>query len=249
MDQVEVFAFLIIILTLAFNFAIVTVIQRRIPMRRIAALEMLPYIIGEGIEANRPLHISFGSATIGDETTMLALASSEFVYYLAREVAVGDAAPLFTVSQGVMVPLAADTLRRAYRDEGRMSHFSESTVRWYPNGRRSLAFAAALMTMQADDKISGNVIIGRHGLEMALILDAAYRHGRKTLAMSEQLDGQAIAYAMADETLIGEELFAVAGYADEGLDLNKRNLVMDWMRLLLVASMISLVIYNYIGRN
>lgn len=247
MDQVEVFAFLIIILTLVVN--AVVLIRRRAPMRRMAALEMLPYVIGEGIEANRPLHISFGSATIGDETTMLALVGSEFVYYLAREVALGDAAPLFTVSQGVMVPLAADTLRRAYRDEGRMSHFSEATVRWYPTGRRSLAFAAALMTMQADDKVSANVIIGRHGLEMALILDAAYRHGRKTLAMSEQLDGQAIAYAMADETLIGEELFAVAGYADEGLSLNKRNLVIDWMRLLLVASMIGLVIYNFIGGN
>jgi uncharacterized protein DUF6754 len=246
-EQVEIIAFLIIILTLVVN--AIVLVRQRAPMRRMAALEMLPRIIGEGIEANRPLHISFGSATIGDETTMLALVSSEFVYYLAREVAVGDAAPLFTVSQGVMVPLAADTLRRAYRDENRISHFSEASVRWYPTGRRSLAFAAALMTLQADDQVSGNVIIGRHGLELALILDAAYRHGRKTLAMSEQLDGQAIAYGMADEALIGEELFAVAAYADEGLTLNKRTVVIDWMRLLLVASMFGIVIYNFIGGN
>jgi hypothetical protein len=218
-------------------------------MRRMKALEILPRIIGESIEASRPVHISFGSASIGDESTMLALVGNEFVYYLARELAVGDENPLFTVSQGVMVPLATDTLRRAYRDEQRLSHFSNASVRWYPEGRRSLAFAAALMTMQADDKVSGNVIVGQHGLELALILDAAHRHGRKTLAMSEQLDGQAIAYAMADEALIGEELFAVAGYADRGLKLNKRNLVIDWMRLLLVAAMVGLAIYNFIGGN
>lgn len=248
MDQSsQIIAFLII--SVAFLVNAIVWVRRRAPMRRLSALNILPRIIGESIEASRPMHISFGSATVGDETTMLALVGSEFVYYLTREVALGDAAPLFTVSQGVMVPLAADTLRRAYRDEGRGLEFSESTIRWYPAGRRSLAFAAALMTMQPDDRVSGNVIIGRHGLELALILDAAYRHGRKTLAMSDQLDGQAIAYAMADEALIGEEIFAVAGYADDGLKLNKRNVVIDWMRLLLVLSMFGLVIYNFIGRN
>lgn len=250
MEQAELIAFLIILLTLLVN-AIIWV-RRRAPMRQIEALDVLPQMIAESIEASHPLHISLGSATVGDETTMLALVGSEFAYYLAREVAVGDATPLFTVSQGVTVPLASDTMRRAYRDEGRLPKLSQAGVRWYPEGRRSLAFAAALMTMQPDDQVSGNVIIGHHGVELALILDAAYRHRRKTLAMSDQLDGQAIAYGIADEALIGEELFAVAAYAeaeDEGIKLNKRNLIIDAMRFLLVAGMIGLMIYNVIGGN
>lgn len=249
MDQSsQAIAFLII--SMAFLVNVVVILQRRrAPMRRLPALNVLPQIIGESIEASRPMHVSLGSATIGDETTMLALIGSEFVYYLAREVALGDATPLFTVSQGVTVPLAADTLRRAFRDERRSTKFSESTVRWYPSGRRSLAFAAALMLMQPDDRLSGNVLIGRHGLELALVLDAAYRHGRKSLAMSDQLEGQAIAYGLADEALIGEELFAVAAYADDGLKLNRRNNVIDWMRALLIISMIALAVYNFIGRT
>ena len=50
-----------------------------------------------------------------------------------------------------------------------------------------------------------------------MILDSAQRRNQATLAVSDQLDGQAVAFALADETLIGEELFAApAAVTDEG---------------------------------
>ena len=111
----QLVVFIIILFVLLTNIAVPLVTRRnRIPFRRIAALEAIPKIIGESIEASRPLHVSIGSATIGDESTVLALAGSEFIYYLTRQVAIGDASPIFTVSEGAAVPLAFDTLRRAY---------------------------------------------------------------------------------------------------------------------------------------
>lgn len=200
------------------------------PLRRIGAFEVLPQVVGESIEASRPLHVSIGSVTVGDESTVLALAGSEFIYYLTREVAIGDASPLFTVSEGSAVPLALDTLRRAYAHENRRSQYNGFGARWYPAGKRSLAFAAALMSMQADDKLSGNVLVGRYGMELALVLDAAYQKRRKTIASSDLLEGQAIAYAMADEALIGEEVFAAAAYFGKDKNLYYRNLTLDLLR-------------------
>lgn len=245
--NIQLLTFGIILLTLIAN----VVIRRteRAPLRRIPALEALPRIVGESIEASRPLHVSLGSATIGDDSTMLALVGSEFIYYLTRQIAIGDAAPLFTVSEGSALPLAVDTLRRAYNHENRGKAFDILGARWYPAGRRSLAFAAALSSLQGDENLSGNVLVGRYGIGLALILDTAYQHKRETIAVSDQLEGQAIAYALADNALIGEEVFAAAGYLSDKIGLNKRNLILDLLRGLSVAAIILLVLSNlFLGR-
>lgn len=245
----QLLTFLIILAVILLNAAtpfVNAISQRRgrSPLRRIPGFEALSRLVGESIEASRPLHVSIGSATIGDESTVLALAGSEFIYYLTREVAIGDASPLFTVSEGAAVPLALDTLRRAYTHENRSKQFNGFAARWYPAGKRSLAFAAALMAMQADDKLSGNILVGRYGMELALVLDAAYQKKRSTIASSDSLEGQAMAYALADESLIGEEVFAAAGYLSKDKNLYYRNLTLDWLRWVAVIGIIALLVFN-----
>ncbi|MDQ7025576.1 MAG: hypothetical protein Q9P01_04185 [Anaerolineae bacterium] len=213
----------------------------RAQMRRIRAFAIVPQITGESIEANRPLHVSLGGATIGGDTTLLALVGKEFIYYLTREVVIGDASPIFTVSDTTALPLTMDTLRRAYNAEGRSDAFLALSGRWYPSGNR-LAFAAALMTMQADDQVSGNVLTGRYGAELALVLNASNRHKKGSIAVSDRLDGQAVAYALATEALIGEEIFAAPGYLSDDVSLTNRNIVLDRVRWLLILVLIGIPI-------
>lgn len=224
--------------------------QERQPMRPISAIDQLRRMSGTSIEADQPLHLSLGSATVGDETTVLSLLSSDFLYQVARTVAIGDTPPLFTVSDGTAIPLAMDTLRRAYQAEARPNAVNRFnflndrllSARWYPSGKRSLAFAAALMTVQQDDQVAGNVLLGRYGIELGLILDAAYRHDHLTVASSDQLDGQAIAYGLANDTLIGEEVFAAAAYLSDDPQWQSRNFAIDRMRNFVTAAIIILVI-------
>jgi hypothetical protein len=212
----------------------------RAQLRPIAAFAAVPHIAGESIESNRPLHVSLGSATLGGDTTLLALVGKEFIYYLTREVVIGDASPIFTVSDTAALPLAMDTLRRAYIAEGRSDAFLALNGRWYPSGNNSLAFAAALMTMQGDDRVSANILTGRYGTELALILDAANRHDKISLATSDRLDGQAVAYVLATETLIGEEVFAAPGYLSPDANETNRNIVFDRVRWLLILALIGI---------
>lgn len=249
MDAHQLAILLIILLAFLLNGIVPfvsAIVQRRerAPLRRIAAFEALPKMLGESIEASRPLHVSLGSASIGDQSTVLSLAASEFIYYLTRQVAIGDASPLFTVSEGAAVPLAMDTLRRAYAHENRSKQFNVFGARWYPAGKRSLAFAAALMSMQADDKISGNILLGSYGSELALILDAAFQKKRQSIASSDLLEGQAIAYALADKTLIGEEVFAAAAYLGQERDLHFRVMTLDALRWLTVIGIIAIAIFS-----
>lgn len=246
------FATIFILIMAVFANVIIRLTERK-PMREIEAFDSIATMTGASIEANRPVHVSLGSTTIGDDTTMLTLLSSEFIYYMTREVAIGDAPPLFTVSEGAAIPIAVDTLRRAYEQENRtkayngLNFFSKIPIsaRWYPTGRPSLAFASALMTLQADDKLSGNVLMGRYGIELSLVLDAAYRQGVPTFATSDQLDGQAIAYAMADSALIGEEALTASAYPGDDYRSQKRNFAIDLLRGLVVATIIGLAAYNF----
>ncbi|MEM9951840.1 MAG: DUF6754 domain-containing protein [Chloroflexota bacterium] len=244
----------IIILVALFANVLIRLTQRQ-PMRRLGAFDQVMKMTGASVESNRSVHVSVGSTTIGDDTTMVAMMGSEFIYYMTREVAIGDAPPIFTVTEGATLPYAIDTLRHAYEAEGNLrgynglNIFSKTPIstRWYPTGRRSLAFAAALMSMQADDQLTGNALLGRYGIELSLILDAAHRNDVPTIAGSDHLDGQAVAYAMADDALIGEEILTASGYLSDGYRLQKRNFAIDLMRGLVVVAIIILVIYNVVG--
>ncbi|MGJ3239718.1 MAG: DUF6754 domain-containing protein [Anaerolineae bacterium] len=225
------------------------------PMRPISAFRIIEQMAGKSIESNRPLHVSLGSTAVGDDTTLISLLGSEFIYYMTREVAMGDTTPLFTVTESSSLPLAFDTLRRAYEQENRLQVYngvnflSKKAIgaRWYPSGRRSLAFAGALVIMQTDDQVSGNVLLGRYGIELSLILDSAHRHNIPTVAVSDHLDGQAVAYAVADDALIGEEVLTVSTYLHDDYRLQKRNFAVDLLRGLVVMTIIALVIYNLVG--
>lgn len=237
MEANQLFALILILLAFVVN---ALVRRRERVLRRIGAFDVVPNMTGESIEANRPLHVSLGSATLGGDTTLLALVGKEFVYYLTREVSIGDASPVFTVSDTATVPLAMDTLRRAYIAEGHANAFVAFNARWYPAGTRSLAFAAALMTLQSDDNLSGNILVGRYGAELALVLDAAYRHNKPTIAMSDRLDGQAVALALADEALIGEEIFAAPGYLSHEPAVTSSIIAIDRLRWLLILVLIAI---------
>lgn len=185
------------------------------PVRALAAFDAIPVIVGEGIEAGRPVHVSFGSAGLGGALTPLTLASAAILREVTRRAASGAVAPLVTTSEASALPLAYGTLQRAYAARDRLDRYRATSVRWLPAGARSLAFAASLTVMKSNEKVSGTALVGSFGTELALILESTRRRGQTSLAGSDQLDGVAVAYAMADHPLIGEEVFAGAAYLDD----------------------------------
>jgi hypothetical protein len=232
---------LVILLTLVTIVIVTQFIRRRrdlVALRRIPAYERLPVMAGQSIEAGRPLHISLGSAGIGGESTVLTITSAELAYQLARRTATGDAPPILTLSAASALPLGQDTLRRAYQSRGLPERYKARNVRWYPSGAGGLAFAGGVAVMMHEDRIVGNVMAGSYGPELALILDTSARHGLPSIAVSDQLEGQAVAYAMADDALIGEEIFAAGSYLGGGASQIGESVAIDLLRWLLIAVLV-----------
>ncbi len=205
----------IIVLVLATNLILTQITRRRrtaVVLRSISGYEAIPLLVGEAIEADRPVHASFGSTSLGGANTILSAASAEFVYWIVQRAVTGPVAPIITLSDTTTLPLAQDTLRRAYESRDRLNRYQAGSIHWYPAGGHSLAFAAALTSDMGNERIAGSVFAGVYGSELALILDAANRRDQTTIATSTALEGQAVAYALSEHPIIGEEVFAAGAY-------------------------------------
>ncbi|MEP7293532.1 MAG: DUF6754 domain-containing protein [Chloroflexota bacterium] len=233
----QVLTTLIILFALATSVIVTQFIRRRetaFPMRVIPAYDSIPLLVGAAIESGRPIHVSFGSAGLGGTNTALTLASAELFYQVARRNLPGSS--FLTVSDPSALPLGYGTLRHAYAT--RRERLSASSVRWVPAGERSLAFAAALTGLLGDEKVSGNVLVGSFGAEIALVLEAATRRRQSSIAGSVDLGGQAVAYAMADHALIGEELFVAGAHLGGSASQRGSIVTLDVLRWLVILGIL-----------
>jgi hypothetical protein len=247
-SDVQLIAILIVLIAFVINATQIFVRRRgAVPLRPISAFKQMPEMVNSGIEANRALHVSMGNAGLGSQRTLFALASSEFAYYAIRYASYSDVSPIISTTQTTTLPLALNTLRRAYQSRNLLSEYRPVNVRWYPGGENGLVYAGAVMAMQGSDDISSNMLVGSLGAEMALMLDASQRQGRSVLAVSDDLTGQAVAYALADEVLIGEELFASESYLGERANDRDRLTATDFLRWLLVLTVVGITVFTIIN--
>lgn len=232
---------LVLLTTLVLTVVLIQVARaqrRAFVLRRVPAYAAMPMLVSEALEADRTIHFSFGSIAVGGSATPLLLANAEAFNLLANRAVLGTHTPLMTTSEAATLPLSYDILRRAYRLRRRTDQFRIGAVQWYPEGTRSLAFAAALTTVMGDEQLNANVLMGSFGPELALILEAAARRRQSAIAASDQLEGQAVAFAMSDEKLIGEEMFAGGAYLGGGPAQVGGVVAMDALRVLLIATLL-----------
>ncbi len=214
-------------------------------LRPMPAYDAVNSYVGLAIESNQPIHLGFGSVGLGGASTMTALASAELFYQTAKRAAVGDVPPVVTLSgDASALPLAQDTLRRAYRSRERLSAYRYMNTRWYPEGARRLAYSAAITAMMHDEHISTSILAGTFGAELALIMETSLRRNQAAVAISDQLDGQAVAWAFSEHVFIGEEIFNAGAYLGQDAGYYAQVITISGLRIMLVASLIALFIFR-----
>ena len=207
-------------------------------LRKMAAFERLPAWSSRAIESDSPLHLAFGSAGVGEDNTATALANAELFHHLVARSGSADSPPQVTTSAAATLPLAQEVIDAAWAGDGWLTG-----AQWLPQGKRSLAYAAGAAAVLGDKAPPAHILAGSFGPELGLMLDSANRRRGGTLAVSDQLEGSAVAYAMADEALIGEELFAAPAYVTDEGRASADAIVMDvWRALLMILVALALVL-------
>jgi len=216
-------------------------------LRRIGAYAAMPMAVGEAVESDRSLHVSLGSSAVHNTTTLAAVASVEVLYHLAERASLSDRRPLLTLSDPVTLALAQDTLRRAYKSRDMLRKYRASSVQWFPAGPASFAFAAGAGAAMRDEQISSNVLVGVFGSEMMLLVENAVRYDRGVIAQSDDVRGQAVAYAVSETPLIGEELYAGGAYLGRTPITVGGVVAQDVLRYLVVLIIIVLAVLSIAG--
>jgi hypothetical protein len=207
--------------------------------RPIPAYVVLPELAADAVESNFLLHFSMGSSALGETSTISALVSAEVIYRLAERLAVSYQTPLITTGSTITLPLAQDTLRRAFEHRQNMASYHTSAAAWYPQGPRSLAFAAGVASLSADKDAASNILLGRFGYEAAWIGESALRYDQGLIMHSDLVEGQALAYAQADHMLLGEELYVGPAYLNGSALEHGGVFALDVLRWLVILGILA----------
>lgn len=212
-------------------------------LRAIPAFDRLKKAIGRAVEAGNRLHVSIGSGEITGTQAAVALVGLTILNRIARDTTISDRPPVATSGDGSLAILSQDVMRGAARQIG--AEYSPLSGRL--TGVTPFSYAAGAMTVVHDDEVGANILIGSFGAEAALINEAGERTGSMTLAGTDSLPGQAVLYATAQEPLIGEETFAGGAYLDAG-PLHTASLrAQDWLRWLIIASLLLGALAKFFG--
>lgn len=217
---------------------------RRVGLRPLPAREALLQQVSRAVESGGTLHVSMGTGGVCSTDTMISLAGAYVLDRLADQAAAANAPPIVTVSDPTLLPVAQDSLRRAYADHARRENYDPGQVLML--SPQPLAYGAAAMGVAQDSATAGNVLVGSFGPEVVLLTEAAARRGVPQVAGAAEPQAQALIYPTADYLLLGEEIFAASAYLGEHGGAS-RLLAQDIVRALIVVVILGLALLNLLG--
>ena len=203
--------------------------------REIPAFTRLHQAVGRVVEDGSRLHVSLGRGGVTTAQSASGLTGLMLLGRLAELTSAGDQPPIATSGDAALAILSQDTLRTA--------SLSSSQATYDPSAGRltgltPFSYAAGVIPAIRDENVSTTVLVGNFGVEIALLTDAAERQATFTLAGSDNIVAQAVAYASAQEPLVGEEVFAGGAYTEAG-PLHAASLtVQDMLRWLIIIGIL-----------
>jgi hypothetical protein len=211
-------------------------------LRPIPAFDMLRGVTARAIEAGRALHVSLGLGGITSDVTADSLAGLSVLEYLADQSAAAGVPPIVTLADPTLLPLAQDVTRRPYGADREGVARAIRHVRWV--GPEPTAYAASVMGMLGSEGLDANVMVGAFGDEYLLMGEAANRQGITHVGGASDPNVLPFVFATADETLMGEDMYAAGAYLlDKPWHIGSL-LAQDFMRWVIVIIIIVLVAVN-----
>jgi len=215
---------------------------RRPSLRPLPALDVLSGMNGRAAESSQVLHVGLGMGGISGPETAVSLAGLSVLEYLADQAALSESRLVVTVADPTMLPAAQEVLRRAYARQGKFDIFSPFQVRLLAPD--PTAYAAGVMGLLEGEDPLASVTIGAFADEYLLIGETGAKKGVEQVAGTGDPAALAFMYATADETLIGEEIFAASAYLREDAESVAGLMVQDWWRYLVILAIVLAVLWQ-----
>ncbi len=217
-----------------------TFIKRRIP-----AIKELEKQQGRAIESGQRIHVAVGNSDLLDENNAASLLAVEVMENLARNSAASDRPLITTTSDGAVSLLLQSRLHHQYCDLNLKDLYRPQLAQM--SGSTPFAYTAGILPIIHDEHISINIAAGKLGSEVGLIAEAGNRQKAVLIGGSTEPEGQAVLYGMAQEPLIGEEIFAIPAYLKEDQKNNASLKVQDILRFSLIGFLLAGSLLKLLG--
>jgi len=202
--------FLLIFIAALYYFTL-RVRSGRVPtLRRIRAFDTLKGLPGRAVEAGRDLHLSLGIGSLVNETTSDSLAGLAVLDYLAEQAAATGVSPIISMADPTVMLFAQNALRAAHADDPNRAEETYRHVRWI--APQPAAYAAGVVNLLNIDQVEANVMVGNFGDEYLLRGETAARRGIAHVGGTSNPNVLPFIYASAQETMLGEEIYAAGAY-------------------------------------
>jgi hypothetical protein len=248
MQPIEAIGLVILLLFLPILFFLTSRVRagKEEELRPLPGMEELPESVGHSAETGQPLHVSVGVAGVGGAATAETWAGLTVLAELANEAAACDTPLIVTVADATVLPLAQDILRRAYIRHGNPKGYDPTQVRFVSPD--PMAYAAGVTGTLKRERLVGNIMVGSFGDEYLLMGETGAREGTHQVVGTSDPRTLPFVYATADETLIGEEMFAGGAFTTRLPIQIGSLLAMDWARWVLVIAIIGATIARILLR-
>jgi len=183
-------------------------------LRSIPAFDRLQRALGLSVENGKRLHVALGNSNLVSQNSPAGLIGLRTLERVAQLSIISDHPPVVTSGDGALSILSQDTLRAAYQEGNVQEQYDPDRGRLA--GVSPLSYVAGALPETRGSEVSAHLIVGNYGPEVALLTEAAEREKTFTLAASDSIPGQAALFATAQESLIGEEMYAMPAYLSAG---------------------------------
>ncbi len=202
--------------------------------------------MGEAIESGRQLHVSLGQASLIGSASPTSIAAVQALRYLAREGCASGAPPLTTVGDGTLLPIAQTSLRHAYIETGQPDEYKPVMAQFVAAETDPYAFAGGISNVIQQNHAGGNVLMGRFGPEIAIAAEAGVRENLEQVIGTDDPLALAVATAVTDNVLVGEELFAAGAYLEGAPSQIASLKVQDILRAIISLTILGVAVYQLI---
>jgi hypothetical protein len=221
--------------------------KQPINRRPLRGLSVIWQAVARGAETGRAIHLSPGSGAIGGRSstveTVAGLLAAERV---ATEAAL-NGAPLIASSGDAVAHLALrGTLRQSYQRAGLGQDYDSTTVQLLAH-QDPMAYASGVSALYLRQKLEASQLIGGFGQEFLLAGEVGAQAGVPQLAGTAATTALPLAYLTADDTLIGEELYAAEAYLARTPAPQARLLTQDALRTVIILAIVILLVLSALG--
>ncbi|MCA9918228.1 MAG: hypothetical protein KC445_09760 [Anaerolineales bacterium] len=215
-------------------------------LRPLTSYQGLAGQIGRAIESGRQVHLTLGQGSLVGRANPTSVSATAVLDHLAKDGCANGTPPLVTVGEGTLLPLAQGSLQHALAEARRSGDFDLSLTQFVAHDTDPFAYGAGVAALLQQQRVASNIMVGRFGPELAIIAEAANRQNIEQVIGTDDPTALAVAVAVTEDVLIGEELFATSAYL-EGRPSQIASLqLQDILRWIVVLFILGTAVYQLV---